>query len=297
MLISMTGFSTKTFQIRVHGHAINATATLRSINARFFETTIKLPHALAFIEHELVKMLKSRLHRGTITFSLSIGQLASLKGPVQLATTTVESYLKACKDLQDRFHIPGTVTINDLLHLDTIFELPETQLSSETSDDILQAASQMIDELIIERKREGAQLEQDIMARINKMRSFLALIEPRANEIVQERKKELTKAIHEVTPTISDEQRNHHLLVLLQTLDRLDVHEEITRLKAHFENFIICIQSAELEKGRKLDFITQEVLREYNTLASKLPDTRISAWVIEAKVELEKIREQAQNIV
>lgn len=297
MLVSMTGFSTKTVQLKAHGQTINATLTLRSINARYFETNIKLPYALSPLEHELVKLLKAKLHRGTITFSVSIAQLSALKGPVKLATAIVESYCDAIEELKQKFNFPGTIAIQDIIKLDNIFELPEAIADEETTTDILRETQTLINELINERIREGAALEKDILRRIDIMKELVAKIEPRSLELVAERKKELAQMVHELTPHMSEEQRNHQIFSLLGTLERLDVHEELTRLKTHFENFLVCINSPEIEKGRKLDFITQEVLRECNTLASKLPDSLISAWVIAAKVELEKIREQAQNIV
>lgn len=297
MLVSMTGFSTKTVQLKVQGQMINATLTLRSINGRYFESTIKLPYVLTPLENELSKLLKAKLHRGTITFAVNIAQISALKGPVKIALPIVAGYLQALEELKNHFALPGTISIQDIMKLDNIFEIQEATIDEETAAGVLAGTQSIIDELISERMREGAALAKDILRRIEIMKELVNKIEPRALELIAQRKKDITQMIQEVAPSISEEQKNHHIFSLLGTIERLDVHEEITRLKTHFDNFAVCINSSEIEKGRKLDFITQEVLREFNTLASKLPDSLISAWVIAAKVELEKIREQAQNIV
>ena len=297
MVISMTGFASKTLGLTSKdGSHTNLSIIIKSFNTRFFETNFKLPYALTHIETDLIKLFKEKLRRGYIQCIVQVSNPAVFKGPVEVDTAIVKSYLFACQKIQKECDIPGTLTIAELIRLPNIFSIEEQTIDKQTQQLFFEAIEQLLDKLLQARKLEGAALQKDLEERINIMEQEISKIETFAQKIMQERKKEITQRLAHLDKTskeLAETQRN----TLYFELDKIDIHEEIVRFKNHLKTFKNHLMSTEQEKGRRLDFILQELNRETNTIAAKCGDSEISSLAINIKVELEKAREQVQNIV
>lgn len=299
MLASMTGFSTMTICVpRENAEPLVMNLSLKSLNGRFFEATCRLPYALSHLETELVKRLKKELIRGTVYATVQVTNPSALKAQLTPSYCIVENYLKALGKLQNNFDIPGHVTIQDIMQLPHIFEFPETIVDEAASNAILEAFDVLAHELKEARLAEGTQLQHDIIKRVEHMRELLTHIEKGATLAAQQRKDQLMSTFNTTLENLPTETRDQQLHVLYTQLGRYEVHEELVRFATHLESLRTIVESTtSLEKGKKLDFTTQELFREINTLTSKVNNAEVSSLAIAIKLELEKIREQVQNIV
>jgi uncharacterized protein (TIGR00255 family) len=294
MTMSMTGFASQTFNIPLQEGALNITISLKTINGRFFEATYKMPYPLALLEADIAKKLKRELIRGTIFLTIYSSNIALLKGTIQPVLPLIKSYFDALNSIKETFGLHGSVEVRDLLLLPSIFETPEMPLDKKTEQAIITACDTVLSALIEDRLREGKALEADLNKRIIILKQELKKIEPRALEVLEARKEMLLKNLQQF---LGGDNQEQYLAVIAQQLDKLDIHEEIVRFTTHLNNLEVVVNSQDREKGKKIDFIMQELLREINTLAAKCSDSDISTNAINIKVELEKAREQAQNIV
>jgi uncharacterized protein (TIGR00255 family) len=299
MILSMTGFSSALIAIPIHksdnknGETLQCTLTLKSLNSRFFETTCKLPHMLAHLETELLKIFKARLYRGNINFTLYVGNPQVLKTQLHPSHAIINGYLRAIAAIQEEFKLPGTVSISELITLPNIFETAEEHLDRHVDKVIIDQINLLVDQLIDVRLQEGKALEQDLSDRLELMQQTLSLIKPRAELITEQRKQHLLQ----ILPELSLEAQEQHRQLIYTQLEKMDIHEELVRFQAHCNALARCLAATTSENGKKIDFILQELFREINTIAAKCNDAEISSYTIAIKVELEKAREQAQNIV
>jgi uncharacterized protein (TIGR00255 family) len=303
MVLSMTGFSSLIITLPpqkngAQSKEIQLTITLKSLNSRFFETTCKLPYSLTQLETELIKRFKTKLYRGNIYFTIHMHNPNALTAAIQPSLQSVAGYLQALETIKNQFRLEGTLSLKDVIHLPNIFETCEEPLNEETVSRILQAVDTLIDALYETRNKEGQMLAQDLHQRVEVMRCYLGQVEPRANIVMEHKKNQLFASLKTLLPEGAQESPSDiQCLSLYNQLDKIDIHEEIVRFKTHLDAFVCCIDSAEKEKGKKLDFTLQELFREINTITSKCSDALISSIGINIKVELEKAREQVQNIV
>lgn len=293
----MTGFSSHTFELTINGRSVSVTMLIKSVNSRFFECICKLPYALAVVETEFVKHIKARLHRGTITVTFHITNPDVLHGTIKPALSSIEQYVKAIGEIQNKFSLEGNLSIHDILSLPNIFEPTQELADKQLTKDLLAHLDNALASLEHERQREGAVLEKDLLARLAILNKNMQEIETRSSKILKERKKQLSQELAQLSSALSPETKEQQLLLLQNQLDKMDIHEEIVRFTAHLQNMHTTLADKAVEKGKKLDFIVQELMREINTLTAKCADTVISNLAISSKVELEKMREQIQNIV
>lgn len=293
----MTGFSTKIVTIPLKNTTVSATLTLKSLNSRFFEANCRLPYALTHLETEFIKVLKKELYRGSIYFTLHLDNPAALKTKIMAALPVVTGYVNAAHEIQKATNVPGTLTINDIVNLPHVFEAPEELLGQETSEALYTALQELIKDLYAARLQEGALMQQDIEKRIDIMRQAFVQIEPRSQLVAQEKKAALMATLHAFTEETKSETKEQQLQFIQNQLDKMDIHEEIVRFGAHLDQLEAFLNAPGVEKGKKIDFTLQELFREINTMSAKCADIVISNLAITIKVELEKAREQAQNIV
>lgn len=298
MLVSMTGFSTITLHRGNAKYPFSLTLTLRSLNSHYLEASCKLPFALQQLENECVKRIKENLIRGTVTLSVYVTNPSALKSSVNPSMPVIEGYVGAIKTIQDKFSLPGTVTINDVIGLPNTFEMSEQPLDEQTSAEFIQALDTLIQSMLENRMQEGAQLEKDITRRLVTLAELMQSIEALSGEVAKHRKEELLKTLKSLGDFDINATTDQQLQLIQHQIDRLDITEEIVRFKTHLANAQKTIaDTSTIEKGKRMDFILQEMFREVNTVAAKCGDARISTNTISMKVELEKIREQLQNIV
>jgi len=297
MILSMTGFATKTITLqRDDGSKVNMSISVKSLNSRFFETTFKLPYTLSSLETEFIKLLKTKLVRGHIYLTIYMGSQVLLKGIVEPSMSTVQGYLNSVDQIKKKFNIAGSLSLDVLMQLPNVFIMEEKEIDSAIIKQILDATSSLIDDLIVTKKEEGVNLKKDLSQRTAVMASEIKHIEQAAHILLEEQKNKVNKAIAEIEldETKLAEVRKAALYAIL---DKIDIHEEIVRFHSHLKKLIEHLDSPEVEKGKRLDFTIQELGREINTIAAKCSDASIGARAINIKVELEKAREQTQNIV
>lgn len=297
MLYSMTGFASKTFILTSpSGDRTTISINLKALNSRFFETTIKLPASLSNLETVLIKQFKESLRRGHIYFTAYISNQTVFEGSAVPALNIIDGYMQAIELIKQKYHLTDPIKLDNILRLPNIF-LQETQpLNDESTNLILNAVSELIKKVLEDRLTEGNALVIDIKNRIVIIKQEMEIITQRAHIFVEEWKKKVHTTLQEIGA-------DDNLLVnaqksgLYSMLDKIDIHEEITRLMNHLDQLINHINSPDIEKGKRLDFTLQELGREINTIAAKCSDSTISSHAINVKVEIEKIREQIQNIV
>jgi uncharacterized protein (TIGR00255 family) len=268
---------------------------LRTVNAKFCEVKARLPRELASLELELVKTIKARISRGAVDVFVR-RETGSVRGPVPRADLALAAaYAKAFRDLKDSLGLAGEPTVQDLAGLDGVISLGEEAPDLQSAASALQrAVAAAIEALDVMRRREGEALARDLAARLEKLESGareVTRLAPLQVEAVRER---LAARIAELTRGVPlDPSRLAQEVALFA--DRTDVAEELTRLGSHVNQARGLIRS-EAPAGRKLEFLVQELNREINTIGSKSQQAAIATAVVELKAELERIREQVQNV-
>lgn len=301
MLLSMTGFVTHTFDLTIGKDTVSLTMQLKTLNGRFFEANCRLPHALSHLEPLIIKKLKERLYRGTVYVGIYPSSPLALSSTAQPSWPTIEAYIAAAKSIADLYGtkvaLKKELDINTLLQLPHVLDFTEFPVDTALSEIILGHLDTQIDLLIEERAKEGRELQVDLEKRFSKIQTLTEQIKVRARTVFEERRAKLVQEFEALLAQTQSESRENQVQMVYAQLEKLDITEEIVRLGAHVESARKCLASEGAEKGKKLDFILQEMFREINTIGSKCADSEIASFAITVKVELEKAREQTQNIV
>jgi len=303
MIISMTGFSSSVVTLPIVDaagahHNVQVSLTLKTLNSRFFEASCRLPTSLSFLETELIKYFKQEFERGTVQFTLYMSSHSALTGTIEPAISTVSSYLSALETIKKTYHLEGEVTLRDMLALNNIFEIKETPLAEATVKQLWAEIKALTKKCSNARVLEGKALEQDLRERFETIKILIKKLEPQALDAMALKKTQLLENLRTVLKEVSSEiSAESQISVIYNQLERIDIHEEIVRFNTHLATLDAILSSSETSHGKKLDFTLQELFRETNTIASKCSDAVISGLAISIKVELEKAREQAQNIV
>ena len=297
MILSMTGFASKiaTFTLE-DGSKINISINLKTLNSRFFETTCKLSYSINHLETKLINQLKKKLLRGHAYLIMHVLNPHALHGGVTPSVSTIQGYVNAVDQIKKSVSVEGTLSVSDLLRLPDVFSVEEKKIDANFEQQILKTVDELTDQLTETRKQEGVSLAKDLRGRFAVMKKEMASIESFSGELMSNKKQEVAQLIQEMEKS-EDETSDARKSSLYISLDKMDIHEEIVRFKSHIENIDKQLDSPTLEKGKRLDFTLQELAREINTLSSKCSDASITTQAINIKVELEKSREQTQNIV
>ncbi len=300
----MTGFSSAIITLPIadaatgSAHDVQVSLTLKSLNSRFFEASCRLPTSLSFLETELIRYFKNEFHRGTIQFTIYMSSPSALTGIIEPAISTVRGYLTALEKIKKECHVQGEVTLRDLISLNNIFEMKEAPLSEETLEQLWKEIRALTKKCNEARNLEGKSLEHDLSERVRHIRNLINILEPRALEAMALKKKQLLDNLRALLSDVSSElTAESQISAIYNQMERMDIHEEIVRFNTHLATLDEILTSQEISHGKKLDFTLQELFRETNTIASKCSDAIISGLAISIKVELEKAREQAQNII
>jgi len=293
----MTGFASKTFVLTTKsGDRASISINIKALNSRFFETTIKLPHNLSHLETTCIKYFKESLRRGHIYCSAYISNQTIFEGTVTPALNVINGYMHAIDQIKKQCNVTDPVKLEHILRLPNIFSQETQQLDEESTQLILHIIAELIEKVVEERKIEGDALLIDIKKRIDIIQHEMDNITKRSHIFVEEWKKKVHTTLQEIG---TDENLlvNAQKSSLYAMLDKIDIHEEITRFVNHLQQFMTHLTTSDMEKGKRLDFTLQEMGREINTITAKCSDSLISSHAINVKVEIEKIREQIQNIV
>ena len=271
-------------------------AEIRSVNNRFIEINTRLPKAYSDLEQPLKKLIKSHCSRGSISLTISIVSSNDNPGEWEIKPnlSLAKQYLDALKQLQNSLGLSGEVDLKSVIGLREIIKIEPVTMDPAKKDLILNITKEALTSLKTMREEEGKNLQKDLGQRIDSIKNHLVFIESRHPQVIIEYQEKLKERIKNITDGLElDEARLAQETALLA--DRSDITEEMTRLKSHLNQFRSFFNTNE-PIGRKLEFVTQEINREINTTGSKSSDIIISKRVIEIKSDLEKIREQVQNI-
>lgn len=297
---SMTGFGRAQGADPAKG--IGFSVEISSINRKQFELKLSLPHDVAFMETDLRRIIGEKVSRGSV-----LVRVASLEGLAPKANCTVNSELAkklvlAARQLAEECGLNDQkINMADILALPGVVQADASAFDEESTAKLLAGiAEEAVCNLVRSREAEGAELAKDITLRLSILKETLEKIVPLASALPQKQYEKLLGRLKELdlpanAAVAADDDRLLRELVLYA--DKLDVTEEVTRLRSHFLNWDKILSSGKQEAvGRQLDFMVQETFREINTLGNKAACAEISPLIVTMKTELEKIREQVQNI-
>ena len=291
MIKSMTGYG----RVETTGQDRNIVVEVKSVNHRFLEISLRTPQALFPLELEFKKKIAEKVKRGRIEVFIRL-EAASANAPEAILNLEIaRNYFAALQRLKDEFGLTDEIGLKTLAGFRDIFSQPaETEIDPDVLKQTAAALEEALDMLVQMRQEEGVAIYQDMEQRLDFIRGILETINARAPQVVIEYQKRLTERIKELTAgyALDDSRLAQEAAILAE---KSDVTEAIVRMPSHIVQLVTLLQSAEAE-GKKIDFLLQEMNREINTIGSKSNDAEIARQVIEAKSELSKLREQAQNI-
>lgn len=291
MLISMTGYGRG--EQLIDGR--NILCEIRSVNHRYFEYSARVPRAYGYLEEKGKSYLQKLITRGKVELSISINHISGTDAVVSVNTELAKGYADALRSLCEPIGVEDDLKLSDLMRFSDIFTLQKTTEDADMIWEHVQAVlKQAADSFIQMRKTEGERMAADVSARLDTIEDYVGKIENYTPSIIERYRDRLRAKIEEILQTKDiDEQRVLTEVAVLT--DKLAVDEETVRLHSHLAQFRKLITSGE-PVGRKLDFLIQEINREMNTLGSKIQDVVVTGYVVDMKAELEKVREQIQNV-
>ncbi len=296
MLLSMTGFSiSEADLVNDIGEHLNLTIEIKTLNARFFESSCRLPSSLGHLEHNIISRCKKQLIRGRTFLTVRVGSSGISLEKVVPSMDIAQDYIHVVGQIKEKFQLPGDITLSDFLRLPNLFVLEKGGIKPDQEKAFLESLDQTLAMLIENRRKEGESLEQDLRIRFTNCAVIIKTINGLAAEELYKRKIEVQEALISVEQ--GDEYAKRRLEELYKILDKIDVHEEVTRFQSHLKAIGELFDDERYDKGRRLDFILQELMREINTITAKCSNYPITAAAVDIKVELEKAREQTQNIL
>ncbi len=269
---------------------------IKSVNNRYLDCTVKLPRLFGFLEEKIKSYLSSRgISRGKIEIFVSIDILEETGISVELDTAYAASYIAALRRLAAEFGLPENITTTSVAANRDIFAIKRADDDMDREwQNLLPVLEEATDAFIASREREGANMKADILTKRRRIEELTAKIAPLSEADVKNQYAKLEARIKQLLGDVSvDESRLITECALFA--DKIAIDEELVRLVSHFEAFDAIIEANE-PVGRKLDFLLQEINRETNTIGSKACNVEIAKIIVEIKSELEKIREQIQNI-
>jgi uncharacterized protein (TIGR00255 family) len=291
----MTGFGKAVINDTELG--ITLTVEISTVNRKQLEISAYIPRECAFVEHDIRKVIKSKLLRGSVNFRSQMtysSQCTAKK--ININKPVAAAYISEFTALKEEFNLQGAISINDLIQLpDVITNEGEAIDDEKLKRTFKDATLKALDQLIEVRLKEGEELKKDLNMRLNSLKKIVKNLTPLTAEIPKNLKDKLIIKLEEAgIPIDLDDHRVLKEIVIFS--DKSDVTEEITRLNSHFALLDEVIEKKDEAIGRNMDFIVQEIFREINTLGNKAAGTQVSPYVVQFKTELEKMREQIQNI-
>ncbi len=294
MIKSMTSFGRAR---RIVGGK-DITVEIRSVNNRFFDCNVKLPRSFSFLEEKVKPYLQSKsVFRGKVDVFIGIDVLTSPVPDIMVDEGYAEAYIKALRTLGERFDLKDDISIMRVAQNHDIFVVRKSDDDVQKEwNDVSSVLDEALEVFLRGRAREGDNIEKDLIAKVENIRSISNEIEKLAKSDVEEYRTRLEGKLRDM---LSDNRiafdENRILTECAIFADRVAIDEELVRLSSHFDGFFDILASND-PAGRKLDFLVQEMNRETNTIGSKCQNASIAKMVVEIKCELEKIREQIQNI-
>lgn len=288
---SMTGYG-RSRQV-LDGREI--TVEIRSVNHRYLEYSARIPRMYGYLEEKLKTFLQSSVSRGKVEVTVTIQNLTGGDTVVQINQALAKGYLDAMRSQAEYLGLKDDLTLSTLTRFNDVFTLQKLEEDQQVVwNSVQQVARQALDQFLEMRRREGERLKLDLLQKLELLNGHVAAVEEQSPKTVAAYRERLLQKMEELlADRCIDQQR-----ILLEAglyAEKIAVDEETVRLKSHLEQFAQMMEQSG-PVGRKLDFLVQEINRETNTIGSKAQDLAVTRRVVEMKSEIEKIREQIQNI-
>ena len=291
MLKSMTGYGRS--QKILNGRDI--LVEIRSVNHRYFEYNSRIPRTYAYVDDKLKTLVKSGVSRGKVDVSVTVNNIEGRDTEIAINKEIAEGYVAALRSVADELGLKDDLTLSKLIKLPDIFSVQKTPDDEEQIwSDISETAKEALAKFIAMRETEGEKLRADILEKTDIISSMVKKVEELSPVTTENYRKRLFNKLSEILES-QDIDQQRIITESAVFAEKIAVDEETVRLKSHILQLTEMLDSSE-SIGRKLDFIVQEMNREVNTIGSKAQDLEITKLVVDMKAELEKIREQIQNI-
>lgn len=291
MLRSMTGYGRA--QKILNGRDISV--EIRSVNHRYYEYTSRIPRTYSYIDEKLKSLLKLAISRGKVEVSVTINNIDGKDAQIAINKGVAEGYVSALRSISEELGLKDDLVLSKLIKIPDIFNIQKTPDDEEQiCADVSEITSEALERFVAMRETEGERLKRDILEKADFIIERVGMVEAQSPATVEAYRNKLYKKISEVLADKNiDEQRIITEAAIFS--EKIAVDEETVRLRSHIAQLRDILESEE-PVGRKLDFIIQEINREVNTIGSKAQDLSITKIVVDMKSEIEKIREQIQNV-
>lgn len=291
MVRSMTGYG----RGEAAGSSLSITVELKSVNHRFFECSLRCPRQFSPLEDKLKSYIQSRVSRGKIDVFVSCEFGAENTEKLVINEQFADEYIAALRLLQKNYHLKNDISVMNVVKNDNVFTVTRQKLDEEKAWEVLQSAAETaVDAFIAARETEGKRLCDDVLSRCDNILDMVSFVEERSPETEKAYRERIEKKVSDLLQTADID----HQRIITETAifaDHIAVSEETVRLRSHIAQLKELFANGGVI-GKKIDFIVQEMNRETNTIGSKCQDIEISKTVVDMKSEIEKIREQIQNI-
>lgn len=292
MIASMTGYG----RGEVSRGGVSATVEVRGVNNRFLDVTARMPRSLSQREKDVKEIVRTFVSRGGLTVAVMVEEENDGVVPMTVNKSAARSYARLLNDLRKAAKIREQVKLEHILKFSEVFEVKREEETDErvwrVVEEALRGAMENFNEM---RTKEGSELAKDLEQRVRWIDETVGAIERLSKDRIPEERQKLTERISQLLEDKSIIDQNRMELEIALLADKLDVTEECVRFRSHNKFFLEAMAGKEMA-GRKLNFLVQEINREANTIGSKTNDTEIAHLVVKMKEELEKVREQLQNI-
>ncbi|MCR5076084.1 MAG: YicC family protein [Ruminococcus sp.] len=291
MIKSMTGYGRA--QKILNGRDI--LVEIRSVNHRYYEYSSRVPRAFNYVDEKLKALLKQGISRGKVEVNVTINNIEGRDTEIALNKGAVEGYVNALRSVSAELGLEDDLTLSKLIKLPDIFNIQKTPDNEEQVwDDVAAVAGEALDKFVSMRETEGEKLRNDVLEKSDLILKMVGQVEALSPKTVENYRGKLYQKLSELLES-KDIDQQRILTEAAIFAEKIAVDEETVRLRSHVSQLRDMLDSAD-PIGRKLDFIVQEMNREVNTIGSKAQDLNITKIVVDMKAEIEKIREQIQNI-
>lgn len=294
MIRSMTGFGRGEYSDGKR----NVICEIRTVNHRYADISVKMPKRYSFAEEKIKALIKERVRRGKVEVSIIVENLTEGDITIRLNSPVAQQYIENLKELKERYGLTGEIDLKLVSSMpDVLKAIPDVEDEEEVTAVICESVKAAVSRLDEMRTTEGAKLAEDLLMRGELIREIVKKIEKRAPLVAEEYREKLETRIRELVEDKVDIPADRILVEAAVFADKANITEELVRLDSHMIQLkAFLTESGEGTVGKKLDFLVQEMNREANTIGSKANDLEITSLMLETKSEIEKIREQVQNI-
>lgn len=287
---SMTGYGTSNGVVEGFG----LSCELKTLNGRYLDVNVRLPKELSVFEVPLIRMLKSKFSRGSIFLGITIKSYEyRQRWPFTIDTKKAGLYIELLKTIKKALHLGGRITIDVLTQSPEFFLKEDKPVSESAINDIINVVEEAAKKAVSMREVEGEEIKKELQSLINGINTIVKEVEEKIPSIVEQYRQKAIELVKNLKQS-SDVQISPEAIIG-NYIDRIDTNEEVKRIQSHIKAFSKLLDASGAI-GKKIEFFTQEFIRELNTIGSKAGETEITANVIDAKNAVERIKELAQNV-